>query len=245
MAIEVPAAEVAAAPPSSATSRSPADDNTLAACVEGLRRAEDLPVEGDDRTLYDQALAAEKLGDRTAARKGFFMLVQNYPRSRRIPLAYLAFGELFAHEAESDAAKWELAVAAFNEVAKYPPPDNTAYAYALLRLGDTRRERDDQRALGYYLKALQAGQKYPDLPCRDSVSRGARERLVDSYVRVGRPDRAWNFFRASVDAPDARAMLVELAERYRRAGKSSEVCAIALGAGSDPVASQIAGSSCP
>lgn len=245
MAIEVPAAETGEPPSSDGSVRASGHDDSLADCVERLRRAEDLPEEGEDRSFYDQAFAAEKLGELTAARKGYYQLVQNYPRSRRIPLAYLAFGELFAREAGSDPAKWDLAQSAFNEVAKYPPPDNTSYAYALLRLGDTQRERDDQRALGYYLKALQAGQKYPDLPCRDSVSRGARERLVDSYVRVGRPDRAWNFFRASVDAPDARAMLVELAERYRRAGKSSEVCAIALGAGSDPVASQIAGSSCP
>jgi predicted Zn-dependent protease len=217
--------------------------SSIEACARELRRALDLQVEPEERSLYDQAFAQEDRGELSDARKSYFLLIQNHPRSRLIPLAYLAFGELFAKDSASDPSKWDLARASYGEVLKYPPPDNVSFAYASLRFADTRREQDPQEALGQYKKALEATARYPSLPCSDAVRQGAEQGLLGSYVQVGQPEKAWAFLRATAGEGRARALLSELAARYRTAGKVAEACAAARGAGAE--GADLARSVCP
>lgn len=228
------------APEPAASGDAPRTASAGPSCVEALRRAADLPAGPDDRAIYDRAFALEQRGELAGARKQYFELVKSHPTSRLVPLAYLAFGELFANDAATDASKWELARAAYAEVVKYPPPDNVAYAYATLRLGDTRRERDDAQALSSYKKALEAVQQHPSLPCGAEVRQGAEGGLLDAYLRAGQPERAWVFFHASAGDERARALFAELCARYEKAGKPADACAAARAAGADATAAELA-----
>lgn len=216
----------------------------LGDCVITLRRAQELPAEGQERTTYDAALEAEQSGDFMTARKRYFELISQFPRSRLVPLAYLAFGELFAREAESDPTKRELAVQSYAEVLKYPPPENVVHAYASLRHGDMRRGSDDTQALASYKRALATLQAHRGA-CAAEVERRAEDGMVDAYFGVGAPDRAFLFFRGATSEARARDMLRSLAQALRKAGKTADACAAGRGAGADPVGAEILKAGCP
>ncbi|MFO0565857.1 MAG: hypothetical protein U0263_09350 [Polyangiaceae bacterium] len=201
----------------------------LGDCVITLRRAQELPAEGQERTTYDAALEAEQSGDFMTARKRYFELISQFPRSRLVPLAYLAFGELFAREAESDPTKRELAVQSYAEVLKYPPPENVVHAYASLRHGDMRRGSDDTQALASYKRARDAAGSPRRLRRRSGAAR--EDGMVDAYFGVGAPDRAFLFFRGATSEARARDMLRSLAQALRKAGKTADACAAGRGRG--------------
>lgn len=219
----------------------PAGD--LEACVLGLRDADDAGrTEG--RSLYDDGLSAERAGDFMTARKRYFELIQSAPSSSLVPLAYLAFAELFRVEAESDPSKLPLASAAYREVVRYPPPGNAAYAYAWLRSGDVRTTDDATSALNDYKKALEAGAQHPGAPCAAHVAADATQKLVTVYADVGQPSKAHAFFRAVAGDAAAPSMVETLVETYRRQHKHSEACAAAR-ATSSPRLDELARSVCP
>jgi hypothetical protein len=197
------------------------------ACVQGLRNGDGL-ANTDGRQAYDTGLAAERGGDLTTARKSFYQLIQNSPRSGLIPLAYLAFGEIFRAEAASDPSKWPLAEQSYNEVAKYPPPSNTAYGYAMLRLGDVHVEtKDGQRALNDYKKAVEAGQQHSSLPCSQAIADSAKEKLATLYAEYGDPAKAYVFFKTIAGEDAGQRMLEQLVARYREKNQSAEACTAA------------------
>jgi hypothetical protein len=235
-----PGDEEGEAAPSAEPSRAASPDD-FSACVASLRGAADLPSAGGDRETYERALAAERALDLMTARKTYYELVAQTPRSAFVPLAYLAFGEIFAAEAEKDPSKWPLAEQAYKEVAKYPPPANPAYAYAVLRVGDTERASDPTQALASYMRALDATASSSALPCSSQIASEARHRLVDAYVSVGAPNKAFAFFKAKSSVDVARDMLRELVEAYRRAGKWKEAC---VAASADPESDALAREVC-
>jgi len=55
-----------------------------------------------------------------AARRGYYQLIQRFPQSPLVPYAYLAFGELFVHESQTDPSKLALAEQALLKVLSYP-----------------------------------------------------------------------------------------------------------------------------
>ena len=91
-----------------------------------------------DEVLYYLAYEYEQANDLDNARKVYLELIQNWPQSKFIPNAYLAFGELFFNEAQGDPSKWALAEQSYTEVIKYPPPDNKVWGYAHYKLGVRR-----------------------------------------------------------------------------------------------------------
>lgn len=202
-----------------ATTPAPIDD-----CVAELRAGNWATATEDERERYRRALDAERVSDLKTARLEYFELVKQSPRSGLVPLAYLAFGEMFSVEAEGDPSKRPVALAALREVLKYPPPANTAYAYAALRAA--RVQNGDTEALADFVRALDATKQHPAAPCAESVARAARDGMVQTYARAGRPDRAAPFFRAK--APDHEApMLRALFDAYRDKGDATAACALA------------------
>ena len=209
------------------------DGSGAEGCTAGLRSASDLGAAGEERVLYDAGLAAERGGDAPTARKTYFELIQKHPTSKLIPLAYLAFGELFSVEAESDPTKWELAKASYREVIKYPPPDNVAYFYALLRLGAADRG-DPSQALSDFAKASEVTKLHPSSPCASAIADQAREGMVRAFAEAGAPDKAWAFFRAKLGEREGADAMRSLVRSYRGAGKKNEACAAAKGASNLP-----------
>src|SRR5262249_40816932 len=83
-----------------------------------------------DEVLYYLAYEYEQANQLDQARKVYLELIQSWPQSKFIPNAYLAFGELFFNEAQGDPSKWQFAEQSYQEVIKYPPPDNKVWGYA-------------------------------------------------------------------------------------------------------------------
>ena len=87
-----------------------------------------------DEAWYYAGLEHELAGNLPKARRAYFELIKTSPQSKLIPLAYFAFGEMFYAEAANDPSKDDLALQAYAEVLKYPPPGNVVYAEAQRRV---------------------------------------------------------------------------------------------------------------
>jgi tetratricopeptide (TPR) repeat protein len=118
-----------------------------------------------DEATYFLAYERERAGDLAGARRGYLDLITKSPNSRYVPMAYLAFGELFAAEALDDPSKWELAKQAFLKVLTTPPPNNAVYGYAWYRLGYVLVNAGDRDGALHALdKAIEAATAFPQLP---------------------------------------------------------------------------------
>lgn len=239
------------APPAATESASQPDDGAVAestpdaqsssleACALAYRADPDLGATPDERAAYRQAVALDQAGKLADARRAYFEIVSKTPKSPYVPLVYLAFGERFAEEARNDPAKWALAQQAYQQVTRYPPPENLSHAYAQLRLAEVETAQGDRvQALAGYKHALDGVRHYPDSACAAATRAAARRGLVDAYAEVGTPNRAAAFFRV-IDGDDRGAsLLAALAEEYARRGAPRKACA-ALDAAPADVASEL------
>lgn len=152
--------------------RKPQPVSDLASCVVNLRLglwAGNAP--GTEE--YTQAIEDERRGPVDAARRSYLGVINDFPGSPLVPLAYLAFGELFAVEAETDPSKWELAALSFVEAAKFTRSE--ILAYATMRAADSfARTADPSRARALYKQAIVQGAK-PSQQCGAYVVEQSRQ----------------------------------------------------------------------
>ena len=94
-----------------------------------------------DEVWYYAGLENELAGNASKARRAYYELIKTSPQSKLIPLAYFAFGEMFNAEAVNDPSKDDLALQAYAEVLKYPPPGNAVYADAQRRVGEVKMRK--------------------------------------------------------------------------------------------------------
>jgi tetratricopeptide (TPR) repeat protein len=185
-----------------------------------------------DEALYYLAYEYELDQDLMDARKTYFELIQKHPSSRYIPNAYLAFGEMFFEEAAKDPSKWDLAIAAYNEVIKYPPPDNKVYGYAWYKRGwaNTSKGEYDQ-ALNSFKKTIDYCMQYSQISGNARLADAARKDIVFAYVQKGSPTAAYNFFRTiSGDTPPDNdrtfKMMDDLGQSYIDTGHYPDAIAV-------------------
>lgn len=149
-----------------------------------------------DEVLYYLAYEYEQAGDLKNARKVYYDLIQQAPNSPFIPNAYLAFGELFFQEAQTDPSKWDLAAAAYQKVIGYPPPKNKVYGYAHYKLGYVYWNKGDYvHAIDQFAKTIQYGMKFSTMPNAKQLAKAARRDMIPVYAVAGRADRAYGFFK--------------------------------------------------
>jgi TolA-binding protein len=147
-----------------------------------------------DEVLYYLAYEYEQANQLDSARKVYLELIQGWPQSKFIPNAYLAFGELFFNEAQGDPSKWGSAEQAYNEVIKYPAPDNKVWGYAHYKLGYVFWNKGDfQRAMSEFKKTIEYGVQYAQLPNAAQLSVSARRDIIPIYALAGDPKRAYDF----------------------------------------------------
>ena len=181
-----------------------------------------------DEVLYYLAYEHEQAQDYKNARSVYFELIQKAPKSPYIPNAYLAFGELFFQEAQGDPSKWDLAAAAYQEVTKYPPPNNKVYGYARYKLGYVHWNKGEYpQTLSEFKKVIEYGDTYKDLPNAGQLAKAARRDLIPVYAVSGAPDKAYNFFRplsgdAGGDTKKTIGMMNELGLNYLDTGHYKE-----------------------
>jgi hypothetical protein len=133
-----------------------------------------------DEAAYYLAYEHERAGDLPNARRVYLGLIVQTPSSRFIPMAYLAFGEMFASEAQNDPTKWVLAQAAYAKVLETPPPANEVYGYAWYRLGQVFSKQGDRgRARNAMMKAIQFASSFPQLRGSWTLGIAAQEQMMD------------------------------------------------------------------
>ena len=148
-----------------------------------------------DEVLYYLAYEYEQAGDNKNARRVYLDLINSRPKSKYIPNAYLAFGELFFNEAQGDPSKWDLAAQAYKEVIKYPPETNKVYGYAWYKLGYVHWNKGEApEALNAFKKTIDYGTQYSQLPGATKLADTARRDIVPVYAMQGNPLAAYNFF---------------------------------------------------
>jgi len=134
-----------------------------------------------DEATYYLAYEYERAGDTSNARRVYLDLIVKSPASRFIPLAYLAFAELFFDEAAGDPSKWELARQAYLKVVATPPPANGAYGYAWYKLGHVFVNLGDKaRGAGAFKKAVDFAAAFPQLPGSDRLGAEAQQQLAST-----------------------------------------------------------------
>lgn len=149
-----------------------------------------------DEVLYYLAYEYEQAKDYEKARKVYFELIKNWAKSKYIPNAYLAFGELFFQEAQSDPAKWTFAEQSYLEVIKYPPPDNKVFGYAHYKLGYVYWNQGDYaKAMSSFKKTIDYGKQFSNLPNAKELAKSARRDLIPVYALAGDPKGAYGFFK--------------------------------------------------
>jgi TolA-binding protein len=149
-----------------------------------------------DEVLYYLAYEHEQASQTEQARKVYLELIQSWPQSKYIPNAYLAFGELFFNEAQGDPTRWSFAEQSYNEVIKYPAPENKVWAYAHYKLGYVAWNKGEiPRALAAFKKTIEHGMQYPKLPNAAQLASSARRDIIPVFALSGDPKRAHDFFR--------------------------------------------------
>ncbi|MBL9024193.1 MAG: tetratricopeptide repeat protein [Myxococcales bacterium] len=185
-----------------------------------------------DEVLYYLAYEYEQAKDLDNARKVYFELVDNWKTSKYRPNAYLAFGELFFQEAQSDPSKWGFAQQSYEEVTKYPPPDNKLYGYALYKLGYVHWNQGDyEKAVDSFKKVIDYGVKFSNLPNSTQLATSARRDIIPVYALWGDPKKAYNFFKpisgdSGGDNDKTFKMMDELGINYLDTGHYDEGIAL-------------------
>jgi tetratricopeptide (TPR) repeat protein len=179
-----------------------------------------------DEVLYYMAYEYEQANDLNNARKVYLRITQEHPKSKYVPNAYLAFGELFFNEAQGDPSKWDYARDAYKKVTGYKPEDgNKVYGYAWYKLAYVhwnKGEFDD--AIEAFKKTIRYGMDYSKMPNAAKLAEAARRDIVPVYAQKGgNPRAAFNVFQplsgdASGQTEKTIKMLNDLGQNYLDTG---------------------------
>lgn len=168
-----------------------------------------------DVALFYEAYTLQSAGYAKEARVAYDRLLKNYPRSRYVPEAHLAFAEAF----------WEAnqlvdAEARYREVLKFP--SSSVYTYAQYKLAWVDlNQRKFEQALELFFQVAQGTAKDPD---RAVLHRAAVHDFVRAYAEIGRQDKALPAFQ-KLEAKAAFDMLAMLADLYGDQGKNDKAIA--------------------
>jgi TolA-binding protein len=181
-----------------------------------------------DEVLYYLAYEYEQASQLGEARKVYFELINNWPKSKFIPNAYLAFGELFFNEAQGDPSKWALAEQSYREVIKYPAPENKVWGYAHYKLGYVAWNQGDfPVALSEFKKTIDYGTQYKQLPNAEQLAVSARRDIIPIYALAGDPKKAYDFLKpisgdSGVNSDKTYKMMDDLGQNYLDTGHYKE-----------------------
>ena len=152
----------------------------------------------------------KKAAYREKGRVFYQELIRNYPRSRFIPHAWMAFGEYYFHEAKDV----DRASKAYQKVVEWGEENNPNYiiamyyqAWCLFNL------QEYQQTINQFNKVIQYAENNPDNKEAKSVAKRSRMELVDAFSKIGNPTNAWEFFQR-IGGDLAHKMLKKLAALY-------------------------------
>jgi TolA-binding protein len=146
------------------------------------------------------------------ARTVYDKLLKNYPNSKYVPDAHLAFADYFFEIGQLDDAE-----ARYRMVLKFPKA--SAYWYAMYKLGwiDLNKQRFLD-ALDIFFQVANATRNDKK---QEVLNRAAKKDFVRAYSESGKADKAYAAFQR-VDQKGAFDMLEILADLYLSQGKSDK-----------------------
>jgi TolA-binding protein len=152
----------------------------------------------------------KKASYRERARIFYQELIRNYPRSRFIPHAWMAFGEYYFHEARDV----DRAMRAYEKVVEWGEANNPNYVVAMYyQAWCLFNMQEFKKTINQFNKVIQYANDNPEHREAQTVAKRARMELVDSYSKIGNPAQAWEFFQR-VGGNQAHDMLIKLANLY-------------------------------
>lgn len=190
-----------------------------------------------DDALYFLGLEYQRMGSGEKARKAYLRLIQSFPYSPWIPSAYLAFGEFFFAEGQSDPAKLDYAKQAYEKVVQFPPPRNEVFGFAHYRLAQIHKVKQDYpSALNHLMKASEFVVSNGLLRGSPVLGQTVRRSVVPIYAITGTPSKAEPFFKRFLtdpSSPSTNRQLIEmidaLVRTYQRDFKRAEAKDVCYG----------------
>lgn len=168
-----------------------------------------------DNVLFSLAFLLSQAKKTDEARVFFHRLIKDYPQSKYIPDAWLAFAEYYFNEGDMGEA-----LKLYDKVAQYP--DSSVYAYSIYKQGWCYLNlKEPQKALEKYVQVIKIAENKKDDANVRQLQKEARKDIVRAYASVGTPEKAWPFFQKT-GGDYAPKMLEMLAELYFSMGKFVE-----------------------
>jgi tetratricopeptide (TPR) repeat protein len=165
-----------------------------------------------DTALFYFAYTLQSANYMKEARQAYDKLLKDYPKSKYVAEAHLAFAEY--HFELRQLAEAE---ARYRKVLEFPQA--SVYRYAQYKLGWVDYN------LGKFTEALQVFNDVAQATKRDPdkavLHRAAKQDFVRAYAEIGKADKALPAFRR-VDGGDGIGMLSTLADLYLDQGKSDK-----------------------
>lgn len=165
-----------------------------------------------DTALFYLGYTLQTAGKLQAARDVYDDLLKNYPSSKFVPEANLAFADY-----HFEAGEFADAETFYRKVLKFPK--SSVYWYASYMLGWVQlNKKDAQGALETFYNVAQGtrGDKKQDVLHRASI-----KDFVRAYATIGKADKALEAFRR-VDSANAYGMLDQLSDVYMAEGKADK-----------------------
>lgn len=179
-----------------------------------------------DATIYSLARTLSRLNDDNAAQY-YKQLIDNHPKSKLIPDAWLALGEL-----HFDKHRISEATAAYQNVMKFKT--HRAYPYAVYKLGwcfynnqgvkEKKVGENLQKSLAAFQLVVKLSEKgaKTNFNLRDEALRD----LVMVFAEMEDTDKAWTYFKGIGETDRFYVMLERLGGMYADAGKNSKAIEI-------------------
>src|SRR5688572_2697910 len=146
------------------------------------------------------------------ARAVYDKLLKNYPNSKYVPEAHLAFADYYF-----EAGQLADAEARYKQVLKFP--NSSAYYYAMYKMGWIHLNLQRfQEALETFFQVAQATKNDKK---NEILNRASKKDFVRAYAEIGKADKAYPAFQR-VDQKYAFDMLTILADLYLEQGKSDK-----------------------
>jgi len=146
------------------------------------------------------------------ARAVYDKLLKNYPNSKYVPEAHLAFADFYFEQGQLDDAE-----ARYKQVLKFPK--STAYWYAMYKMGWIHLNKQRfQEALETFFQVASATKNDKK---QEVLNRASKKDFVRAYAEIGKADKAFDAFKR-VDSTYAFDMLQILADLYLEQGKSDK-----------------------
>ncbi|MBN2802016.1 MAG: tetratricopeptide repeat protein [Deltaproteobacteria bacterium] len=151
-----------------------------------------------------------KAAYRERARQYYQELIRNYPDSKYIPHAWMAFGEYYFHEEKNV----DQAMKAYQQVVEWGEKDNPNYIIAMYyQAWCLINMQDPKGAIKQFNKVIEYSNSHPSSKEAKSVAKRSRLELVGPFAKVGNPGEGWTLFQ-KIGGDQSHKMLDKLAYVY-------------------------------